>query len=118
MVDEAYLRRIQTKVRVQDVSPQDFDRIFERVLEGENVTCDPGAAEYLRQRCLNSGPKALRACYPHDVFRLIKAVNKYDGKPARVTRDNIDRAADLYFAKVSRRPSIRQNDFQITKLHA
>ena len=35
LVDEAFLRRIQTKVLVQDVSAENFDRIFERVVETE-----------------------------------------------------------------------------------
>jgi hypothetical protein len=30
LVDEASLRRIQTKVSVQDVSAENFDRVFER----------------------------------------------------------------------------------------
>jgi hypothetical protein len=103
LVDEAFLRRIQTKVLVQDVSAENFDRIFERVVEMEKVPCDPGCAAHLRHRCLTSGAKVLRACYPLDVFRLIKAISRYDGNPVRITRANIDRATDLYFAKARRR---------------
>jgi hypothetical protein len=103
LVDEAFLRRIQTKVWVEDVSAENFDRIFERVVETETVPCDVGCAAHLRQRCLTSGSKVLRACYPLDIFRLIKAISKYDGNPVRITSANIDRAADLYFAKTPRR---------------
>ena len=103
LVDEAFLRRIQTKVLVQDVSAENFDRIFERVVETEGVECDAGCAAYLRKRCLTSGLKILRACYPLDIFRLIKAICSYDRNPVRITVANIDRAVDLYFAKAPRR---------------
>ena len=99
LVDEAFLRRVQTKVLVPDVSVESFDRIFERVVETEHVPCDPGCAEHLRRRCLASGSKVLRACYPMDIYRLIKAISKYEAHPAIVTTENIDRAVDLYFAK-------------------
>jgi hypothetical protein len=85
LVDEAFLRPIQTKVLVQEVSAENFDLIFERVVEHEGVPCEAGCAAHLRLRCLTSGLKVLRACYPLDVFRLIKAISKYDGKPVRIT---------------------------------
>jgi hypothetical protein len=103
LVDEAFLRRIQTKVLVQDVGAEDFDRIFERVVETEMVPCDDGCAAHLRHRCLTSGLKVLRACYPLDIFRLIKAISRYDRRPVRITAENIDRAVDLYFARTGRR---------------
>jgi hypothetical protein len=106
LVDEAFLRRIQTKVLVQDVSAENFDRIFERVVETEGVPCDSGCAAHLRHRCLTSGSKVLRACYPLDVFKLIKAISRYDRNPVRITRENIDRAADLYFAKTPRQKPV------------
>jgi hypothetical protein len=34
-----------------------------------------------------------------DIYRLVKAVNEYEGRPVRLTRPNIDRAVNLYFAK-------------------
>ena len=85
LVDEAFLRRIQTKVLVEDVSAENFDRIFERVVESEQVPCEAGYAAHLRHRCLTSGMRVLRACYPLDVFRLIKAISRYDGNPVRIT---------------------------------
>src|SRR5947209_14014801 len=70
LADEAFLRRIQTKVMVENVSADVFDKIFERVVRTMQAPCEPGCAEYLRERCLNSGAKELRACYPIDVYKL------------------------------------------------
>jgi len=99
LADEAFLRRIQSKVLVDNVSPDIFDRIFERVMQGQQVPTEPGAAEYLRGRCVEHNSRKLQACYPIDVFRLVKAISEYEGKPVRMTKANIDRAVSLYFAK-------------------
>jgi predicted ATPase with chaperone activity len=99
LADEAFLRRIQTTVLVEDVSADVFDRIFERVVETQQAPCEPGCAEYLRERCLAAGSKHLRACYPLDIYRLVKAISEYEGRPVWLTRANIDRAVGLYFAK-------------------
>jgi hypothetical protein len=99
LADEAFLRRIQTKVFVDDVAPEVFDQIFQRVVQSNNAPAEPGSAEHLRKRCLEAGAQALRACYPMDILKLIKAISEYEGRPLRMTKANIDRAVQLYFAK-------------------
>lgn len=99
LADEAFLRRIQTKVLVDNVSAAVFDQIFHRVAQSHQVPCEPGCAAYLRQRCAETGNRFLRACYPNDIYRLVKAISEYEGRAIRMTRANIDRAIGLYFAK-------------------
>ena len=99
LADEAFLRRIQTKVLVDNVSAAVFDQIFHRVAQAHQVPCEPGCAEYLRQRCASAGNPFLRACYPNDIYRLVKAISEYEGRAVRMTRANIDRAVGLYFAQ-------------------
>jgi hypothetical protein len=99
LADEAFLRRIQTKVLVENVSADVFDQIFMRVMQNFQVPCEPGCAEYLRERCAAAGARYLRACYPVDVYKLVKAITEYEGRPVRMSRVNIDRAVGLYFAR-------------------
>jgi hypothetical protein len=99
LADEAFLRRIQTKIMVEEVSDDIFDRIFQRVMQNNQVSSEPGCDEYLRERCLALGSGLLRACYPLDIYKLIRAIGEYEGRPVRMTRQNIDRAVGLYFAK-------------------
>ncbi|SPE34855.1 AAA ATPase [Candidatus Sulfopaludibacter sp. SbA3] len=99
LADEAFLRRIQTKVLVEDVGEEVFDQIFHRMVTVNQVPTEPGAAEYLRERCTAAGAKYLRACYPHDIYKLVKAISEYEGRSVRLNRVNIDRAVSLYFAK-------------------
>ncbi|HYW47559.1 MAG TPA: AAA family ATPase [Bryobacteraceae bacterium] len=101
LADEAFLRRIQTKVLVEGVTTEIFDQIFAKVMLDNHVPFETGSAEYLRERCAASGAKYLRACYPMDMYRLVKAISEYEGRPVRMTRANIDRAVDLYFARLT-----------------
>jgi predicted ATPase with chaperone activity len=101
LADEAFLRRIQTKVLVDDISAEVFGEIFRRVMQAHQVPTEPGCAEYLRERCLAYTAQVLRACYPMDIYRLVKAISEYEGRPVRMTRVNIDRAVALYFAKTA-----------------
>jgi hypothetical protein len=41
----------------------------------------------------------LRACYPNDIYKLVKAISEYEGRSVRLNRANIDRAVSLYFAR-------------------
>ncbi len=100
LADEAFLRRIQTKVLVEDISNDVFDQIFRRLVDQNQTPCEPGCAEYLRERCKEAGAEYLRACYPSDIFKLVKAIGEYEGRAVRLTRANIDRAVGLYFAKM------------------
>ncbi|HUI82274.1 MAG TPA: hypothetical protein VLY24_30335 [Bryobacteraceae bacterium] len=102
LADEAFLRRIQTKVMVESVTAEVFDQIFHRAMHNAEAPYEAGAAQYLRERCQAAGTKFLRACYPMDVYRLVKAISEYEGRPVRMSKANIDRAVALYFAREKR----------------
>ena len=101
LADEAFLRRIQSKVLVEAVTPDIFDQIFERVMQTHKVPFEATAAACLRQCCEQAGVQCLRACYPMDIYKLVKAISEYEGRPIRMTRANIERAVKLYFARVA-----------------
>ncbi len=98
LADEAFLRRIQTKVEVEEVDNEIFDRISQRVFETHQVPAEPGCLEYLRETC-RAASGHLHACFPSDIHRLVKSICEYEGRSVRLTRANIERAAALYFAK-------------------
>ena len=98
LADEAFLRRIQTKVEVEEVDNEIFDRITKRILDANQVQVEAGCVEYLRDTCRATAGK-LHACYPGDIYRLVKSISEYEGRSVRLTRVNIERAVALYFAK-------------------
>lgn len=95
--DEAFFRRIQNKVYVGPVTPDEFDEISLRAAEEYRIEMSLGGLEQLREVCLQLSGTTLRACYPRDVFRLVRIICEYEGIPTVLTRGVLLRAAQLYF---------------------
>jgi hypothetical protein len=99
LADEAFLRRIQNKIFIDAVTPHVFDEIFSRVTAGRGLPSDPDSAEFLRRLCLREGRTELRACYPSDMCDIIASISRYEKRAPEISRANLERAANLYFAK-------------------
>jgi hypothetical protein len=99
LADEAFLRRIHNKIFVAAVDEKCFDQIFTRVVASYNIPTEADSAEYLRKLCLREGRTELRACYPADICNILISIGKYEGRPARMTKPELERATALYFAK-------------------
>ncbi|MBE0659113.1 MAG: AAA family ATPase [Bryobacteraceae bacterium] len=99
LADEAFLRRIQNKIEIEPVQPEVFDMIFQRLMTLKNVPAEYDSAEYLRKLCLSSGRTQLRACYPLDILSIIQSISQYESRGVNVTKPDIERAVELYFAK-------------------
>jgi hypothetical protein len=99
LADEAFLRRIRNKIYVEAVDALCFDQIFERVVQARNIETEPDSAEYLRKLCLREGRSELRACYPADICNILYSIGRYEGRPPRMSKGELERATALYFAK-------------------
>jgi hypothetical protein len=56
-------------------------------------------AAYLRLLCLRDGRTVLRACYPSDICQILLSISLYEGRQPRMTRTDLERAVNLYFAR-------------------
>jgi predicted ATPase with chaperone activity len=99
LADEAFLRRIQNKIKVDVITPEMFDSILERVCSDYDIAFDPEVAAYLRQKCNPDGKGVLRACYPRDMVRILLSIAEYEHRAPRLNNEDMDRALNLYFAK-------------------
>jgi hypothetical protein len=99
LADEAFLRRIHNKIMVDAVDTNCFDQIFHRVVSAKRIPSEPESAEYLRRLCLSEGRKELRACYPLDICNILISISEYERRAPRMTKDDLERATGLYFAK-------------------
>jgi hypothetical protein len=99
LADEAFLRRIHNKILIEAVDPVSFDQIFDRVVHAKNIDAEPDSAEHLRKLCLREGRTELRACYPSDICNILHSIGRYEGRPPRMTKSELERATSLYFAK-------------------
>ncbi len=99
LADEAFLRRIQNKIKVDTITPEVFDRILERVCGDYEIPFDPEAAAHLRQNCSPDGKGVLRACYPRDMVKILLSIADYEQRGPELSKRDLDRALGLYFAK-------------------
>jgi hypothetical protein len=95
--DEAFFRRIQSKILVSSITDANFDAVLHRVAEKRGVTIEPGAEAYLRKVSREQGDGDLRPYLPPEVCKILTAVCAYNGDPLVLNPQNIDRVARVYF---------------------
>jgi len=99
LADEAFLRRIHNKIYIEPVHQHTFDEIFRRVAASRNIPLEEDSCENLRKMCLTDGRTELRACYPLDMINILSSIGRYEKRAVTVTRDDLQRAVGMYFAK-------------------
>jgi len=99
LADDAFLRRIHNKIFVDAVDETAFDQIFVRVVGKFGIPSEPDSAQHLRKLCLAEGRTELRACYPGDICNILTSIGKYEGRPPHMSKSELERATNLYFAK-------------------
>ena len=96
--DEAFFRRIQSKIFIGSITEDAFDWILARVAHAMGVGCDGESAAYLRMLCIQEGGD-LRPYLPADVCKLVKALAQYEGSSPVLDRRTINRVLSLYYTK-------------------
>jgi hypothetical protein len=96
--DEAFFRRIQSKIYIGAITEDAFDWILARVAHAMGVGCDGESAAYLRSLCIQHGGD-LRPYLPADVCKLVKALSQYEGISPVLDRTTINRVLSLYYTK-------------------
>jgi hypothetical protein len=97
LVDDAFLRRLRSKVKVDYVSRTQFVEIFQLFCAQYHLEFDPEAVEYLLTQYYDDGKRPLTACHPRDLLEQILDYCRYYQLAPRLTQENIDRACSSYF---------------------
>lgn len=97
LVDAAFLRRIQTKIKVGGVSAQQFHDIFRVVCSDFNLACDAGVIDELIALIQGKLKEPLRACHPRDIVNQIRWAARYEEREPYLDRDTLLAAVDAYF---------------------
>jgi len=101
LADAAFLRRIQTKIKVGAVSDEQFGQIFERVAADRGMECDAEILKELISVIRNHVGEELRPCYPRDIVNQICWAAQYEGRKPHLDRDAVMRAVETYFLSES-----------------
>lgn len=97
ILEDAFLRRVQTKIKVDAVSDEQFCEIFRRVAKPLGLQCDEGLLLDLARFIRETLKEPLRPCYPRDLMNQISWSAKYEGKKPAIDRESLMRAVDAYF---------------------
>lgn len=97
--DDAFFRRIHSKVFVGACSDTDFDEILRRVTGAEGISVTEGTAEHLRYFARTQGDGELRAYLPGTVCKLAMSICSYMGTEPKLDPEMVDRVMSLYFTR-------------------
>lgn len=97
LIDPAFLRRIQTKIKIGAVSDQQFIEIFRRVAQEKHVSYDPEIPSDLIAFIRTSLRQELRSCYPRDIVNQVCWAARYEGRKPHVDHHALRRAIEAYF---------------------
>ena len=97
LADEAFLRRIQTKIKVDNVGREQFHEITRRVCERIGLAYDDAVVGHLADVIATDLRQPLRACYPRDIVQQVVWGARYHGQDAALTREAVEQACRSYF---------------------
>jgi predicted ATPase with chaperone activity len=97
LVDEAFLRRIQYKVKAEGPTVDDFITIFQNYCRTREVAFEREVVEDMLETYYRPHNIELRACHPRDLINQALALANYLGQPRHVTRDLLQAACRTYF---------------------
>jgi hypothetical protein len=97
LVDAAFLRRIQTKVKIGAVSDEQFCEIFRRVATDKRITFEAAIPAELIDYIHNTLKQELRSCYPRDIVNQACWAAKYENRKPYLDRASLKQAIEAYF---------------------
>jgi hypothetical protein len=100
LVDEAFLRRIRYKIKIDHPSAEVYEAIFKKVCQANEVEFDPEIFDYLKNNYYAKLGIRFNACHPRDLVDQILDNAHYFNYPAKLTKKDIDMAWKNYFVEM------------------
>jgi len=101
LVDPAFLRRIQTKIKIGGLTDEQFCEIFRRVARERGLEADDSTLHHLIALIRGTLNQELRACYPRDIVNQICWAARYEDKEPQLDHTALTRALEAYFLPTS-----------------
>jgi len=97
LADEAFLRRLGYKIRVDPLTETEYGALFRQACAAWGVAPSQEALRQLIDEEHAARRVPLCACYPFDIVGRAVEISRYEGTALRLTRDLIRRACLDYF---------------------
>jgi predicted ATPase with chaperone activity len=98
LVDDAFLRRIRQKLKVDDPTAEEFHEIFQSVCRARGVEYRQEGFVHLIREWYIKPQRAFKKCHPRDILDQLQEITKYKRLRPVAAPELIDLAAAAYFA--------------------
>jgi hypothetical protein len=99
LVDDAFLRRIKHKIRIDPPSSDLYAVIFQLVCRQRNVAYDEAIVTWLFQNYYNRG-RTPRSSDPRDLLDMAMSICRFHEKPIVLTEELINQCAQRFFGEI------------------
>jgi predicted ATPase with chaperone activity len=96
VVEPAFLRRIQTKIKLDPATREAFHEIFRRICEQQQLEYQSEVVDSVIAALEEAG-EPLRPCYPRDLVNQVCWAAKYESQTPRLDIPSLQRALSSYF---------------------
>jgi predicted ATPase with chaperone activity len=100
LVDEAFLRRIQYKIRIDRPTLDEFRAIFQMECATNGMTFDEDSFTYLIENYYRKQGVDFNACHPRDLIEHIVVRARYYHQRPEMTSENLDIAWACYYVHI------------------
>ncbi|HEY6446594.1 MAG TPA: hypothetical protein VIY53_09055 [Acidobacteriaceae bacterium] len=100
LVDAAFLRRMQTKIKVDTATDEQFTHIFYRVARNHQLAVDEAALQEVIRIIRETLKQELRGCQPRDLINHVLWAARYEDKDPLLDRQSLVEAMESYFIPI------------------
>jgi len=97
LVEEAFLRRIHYKIRVESPTREQYERIFQTYCDQNGIPYEPAAVEQIYREFYERYSIAPRGCHPRDLIDHLSDIATYMETEPRLTPELVRLAGNSYF---------------------
>lgn len=99
LADEAFFRRIGSKILIPGIGDEAFDEVLRRVAAARNLTVQPEAPALLRRGSRELGDGDLRPYLPGAIATLVHSIAAYEKIQPILDRKMVERALLMFFSR-------------------
>lgn len=96
LADQAFLRRMGYRARVEPPTPRAYIEIFKRQAYNRGIQCEPAALDHVLNK-YRIEHRQMKGCEPRDLLDRITDICLFDGLPLELSPEVIDTAWRNYF---------------------
>jgi MoxR-like ATPase len=100
LVDEAFLRRIPYKIKIDHPSEREYEAIFRMLCKLHDIEFNLDSFNYLMNDFYRKDNIKLNACHPRDIIEQVIVSARYYRRPPELTKEAIHEAWTNYFVEM------------------